>query len=184
MLKACVLDFQEKWEDSLPLVEFPYNNSYQSTIKMALFEVLYGKQCRTPLCWSELDEVFTLGPELIQETTEVIRKIQEHIKAAQSRQKSYADKRRRPLEFQVGDKVFLKVSLAKGVRRFNLMGKLNPRYIGPYEYIEKLNPVAYRLDLPTELEHVHNVFYISQLWKYVPDPNHIIITEPVEVAKI
>jgi len=108
------------------LVEFSYNNSYQFIIKMAPFEALYGRKCITPLCWSEFDKALTLGPELIQETTEVIRKIQEHIKAAQSTQKSYADKRRRPLEFQVGDKVFLKVSPAKGVRRFNFRGKLSP----------------------------------------------------------
>jgi len=150
---------------------------------MAPFEALYGRKCRTPLCWSELDEALTLGPELIQETTEMIRKIQEHIKAAQSRQKSYVDRRRRPLEFQVGDKVFLKVSPIKRVKRCNVRGKLSPRYIGPYEIIEKLNPVAYRLELPTELEHVHNVFHISQLRKYIPDPSHAIITEPVEIAE-
>ena len=163
MLRACVLEFQGKWEDDLPLVEFSYNNSYQSTIKMAPFEALYGRKCRTPLCWSDLDEALILGPEMIQETTETIRKIQEHIKVAQSRQKSYSDKRRRPLEFQVGDKVFLKVSPTKGVKRFGVRGKLSPRYIGPYEIVERLNSVAYRLELPAELEHVHNVFHISQL---------------------
>jgi len=83
----------------------------------------------------------------------------------------------------VGDKVFLKVSPVKRVRRFNLRGKLSPRYIGPYEIIEKLNPVTYRLDLLIELKHVHNIFHISQLRKYVPDLNHIIIAEPIEVVK-
>ena len=183
MLRACVLEFQGKWEDDLPLVEFSYNNSYQSTIKMAPFEALYGRKCRTPLCWSDLDEALIIGPEMIQETTETIRKIQEHIKVAQSRQKSYADKRRRPLEFQVGDKVFLKVSPTKGVKRFGVRGKLSPRYIGPYEIVERLNPVAYRLELPAELEHVHNVFHISQLRKYIPDPNHTIVSEPVDIAE-
>ena len=162
MLRACVLEFQGKWEDDLPLVEFSYNNNYQSTIKMTPFEALYGRKCRTPLCWSDLDEALIIGPEMIQETIETIRKIREHIRIAQSRQKSYADKRRRPLEFQVGDKVFLKVSPTKGIKRFGVRGKLSPRYIGPYEIIDKLNPVAYRLDLPVELEHVHNVFHISQ----------------------
>jgi len=113
----------------------------------------------------------------------MVRKIREHIKAAQSRQKSYADKRKRPLEFQVGNKVLLKVSPVKRVTRFNLRGKLSPRYAGPYEIVEKLNPVAYRLDLPTEVKHVHNIFHISQLRKYVPDLNHTIIAEPIEVAK-
>jgi len=110
---------------------------------MTLFEALYEKKCRTPLCWSELDELLINAPKLIQETTEKVQRIQEHIKVAQSHQKSYADRRRRPLEFQVGDKVFLKVSPIKGVKRFNVRGKLSYRYIGPYEIIEKLNPVAY-----------------------------------------
>ena len=161
MLRACVLEFQGKWEDDLPLVEFSYNNSYQSTIKMAPFEALYGRKCRTPLCWSDLDEALVIGPEMIQETTETIRKIQEHIKVAQNRQKSYADKRRRPLEFQVGDKIFFFFLPTKGVKRFGVRGKLSPRYTGPYEIAERLNPVAYRLELPTELEHIYNVFHIS-----------------------
>ena len=103
---------------------------------------------------------------MIQETVETIRRIWEPIKVAQSRQTSYADKRRRPLEFQIGDKVFLKVLATKGIKRFRVRGKLSPRYIRPYEIIEKLNPAAYRLDLPVELEHVRNVFHISQLRKY------------------
>jgi len=115
MLRDCILDFQGKWEEYLPLVEFSYNNSYQSTIHVAPFEALYGRKCRIPLCWSEIDEALIIGPEVIQETTEKVRRIQEHIKAAQCRQKSYADQRRRPLDFQVGDKVFLKVSPIKGV---------------------------------------------------------------------
>ena len=129
MLRPYVLDFQGKWKEYLPLVEFSYNNSYESTIHMAQFEALYGHRCRTPLCWSEIDEALIIRPELIQETTEKVRTIQEYIKTAQSRQKSYADHRRRPLEFQVGDKVFLKVSLIKGVRRFNISGKLSPRSV-------------------------------------------------------
>jgi len=128
---------------------------------MAPFEALYGRQCRTPLCWSDLDEALIIGPEMIQETTETIRKTREHIRVAQSRQKSYADKRRRPLEFQVGNKVFLKFSPTRGVKRFGVGGKLSPRYIGPSEIIERLNPIAYRQDLPIELKHVHNVFHIS-----------------------
>jgi len=98
-LRACVLVFQRKWEDDLLLVESSYNNSYQSTIKMAPFEALYGRKCRTPLCWSDLDEALIIGPEMIKETIEIIRKIWEHIRIAQSRQKSYPDKRRRAVEF-------------------------------------------------------------------------------------
>ena len=104
-----MLEFQGKWEDDFPLVEFSYNNSYQSTIKMAPFEALYGRKCPTPSCWSDLDEALILGLGLIQETVETIRKIRANIRIAQSQQKSYVDKRRRPLEFDVGDKGFLKV---------------------------------------------------------------------------
>jgi len=114
---------------------------------------------------------------------ETIRRIREHIRVAQNQQKSYADKRRRPLEFQVGDKVFLKVSPTKGIKRFTVQGKLSPRYIGPYEIIEKLNLVPYRLDLPIELEHVHNVFHIFQLKKYISYPSHTIVSEPIEITE-
>jgi len=144
---------------------------------MALFDALYRGKCRAPLYWSKLDKGLIIRPELIQETTEKVWRIQEHIKAAQSCNKSYADQRRRPLEFQVGHKVFLKVPLIMGVRRFNVKGMLSPRYVGPCEIIEKLNPVAYWLNLSTELEHVHNVFHSSQLQKYVSNPNQIVETE-------
>jgi hypothetical protein len=110
MLRACALDYAGSWEEMLPLAEFSYNNSYQTTIQMAPFEALYGRKCRTPLCWDDLDDAVVLGPDLIRETTEKIRVIQQRMKTAQSRQKSYADKRRRPLEMNVGDHVFLKVN--------------------------------------------------------------------------
>jgi len=119
---------------------------------------------------------------MFQETVEIIRRIREHIKVVQSRQKSYADKRRRPLEFQVHDKGFLNVLPTKGNKRCQVHGKLSPRYIGPCEIIENLNPVAYRLDLPVELEHVYNVFHISQLRKYIPDLNYTITPEPIEIT--
>ncbi|XP_056694933.1 uncharacterized protein [Spinacia oleracea] len=179
MLRACILDFQGTWEKFLPIVEFSYNNSYQATIGMAPYEALYGRKCRTPLCWSDIDEARVIGPELIQETTDKIWLIQSRMKAAQSRQKSYADQRRRPLEFEVGDHVFLKISPTKGVMRFGQTGKLSPRYIGPYEILERVSEVAYRLALPTDLEKVHNVFHVSMLRKYVPDPSHVISHEPL-----
>ena len=179
MLRACILDFQGTWEKFLPMVEFSYNNSYQATIGMAPYEALYGRKCRTPLCWSDIDEARVIGPELIQETTDKIRLIQSRMMAAQSRQKSYADQRRRPLEFEVGDHVFLKISPTKGIMRFGQTGKLSPRYIGPYEILERVGAVAYRLALPTDLEKVHNVFHVSMLRKYVPDPSHVITHEPL-----
>ncbi|KAI4321445.1 hypothetical protein MLD38_034825 [Melastoma candidum] len=182
MLRACALDLEGSWEDQLPLVEFSYNNSYQQSIQMAPFEALYGRPCRTPLCWNESGEQSELGPEMVRETTEMIRLIQDRLRAAQSRQKSYADRRRRPLEFEVGDYVFLKVSPTKMNLRFGLKGKLSPRYIGPYEILERIGSVAYRLALPPRLADIHNVFHVAMLRKYVPDPRHVLHDEQIEVA--
>ncbi|RVW15625.1 Transposon Tf2-8 polyprotein [Vitis vinifera] len=127
MLRACVLDFGGNWADYLPLAEFAYNNSYQSSIGMAPYEALYGRPCRSPLCWIEMGESRLLGPEIVQETTEKIQLIKEKLKTAQDRQKSYVDKRRRPLEFEEGDWVFVKVSPRRGIFRFGKKGKLAPR---------------------------------------------------------
>ena len=181
MLRACVLDLQGSWERHLPLVEFSYNNSYQASIGMAPYEALYGRRCRTPLCWSDIDESRVIGPNLVQETMDKVRLIQPRMKSAQSRQKSYADRRRRPPEFMEGDHVFLKVSPTKGVMRFGQSGKLSPRYIGPYEILERVNDVAYRLALPTDLNKVHNVFHVSMLRKYISDPSHVIRHEPLQL---
>ena len=111
MLRSCALDFGENWEEHLSLVEFAYNSSYHSSIDMAPYEALHGRKCRSPICWTEVGERQMLGPELVQQTTDKIRIIQERIRATQSRQKSYADQRRRYLEFEVRDLVYLKVSL-------------------------------------------------------------------------
>ena len=126
----------------MSLIEFAYNNSFHSGIGMAPFEALYGRQCRTPLCWNEVGEKEFCGPEIIQDTNEKIKVIRDRLKAAQNRQKSYADNRRKDLEFQVGDWVFLKLSPSKGVVRFGKRGKLSPRYIGTYEAIERVGTVA------------------------------------------
>nr|GFB11303.1 putative reverse transcriptase domain-containing protein [Tanacetum cinerariifolium] len=113
--RACVIDFGNGWERHLSLVEFSYNNSYYASIKATPFEALYGRKCRSPICWAEVGDAQLTGPELIHETTEKIVKIKQRIQAARDRQKSYADIRRKPLEFQVGDRVMLKVSPWKGV---------------------------------------------------------------------
>ena len=181
MLRACVIDFQGGWEDSLDLIEFSYNNSYHASIGMAPFEALYGRKCRSPLCWSDISETVVLGPQLIEDTMNQVRTIQSKIQAAQDRQKSYADLKRRDEEFQVGDKVLLKVSPMKGVMRFGKKGKLSPKYIGPYEILERIGKVAYRLALPMDLHRVHNVFHISQLGKYVPDKSHVLQPETIEL---
>ena len=122
----------------LPLARFAYNNSYQATIGMPPYEALYGRKCQSPLHWDEVGEKAIVGPEFIHEAVEKIRGIRQRMKAAQDRYKSYADKRRRPLEFQVGDHVFLRVSPTKGVVRFGVRGKLNPRYIGPFDVLERI----------------------------------------------
>ena len=183
MLRACALDFQCSWEDILPLIEFSYNNSYQSSIGMAPYEALYGQRCRTPLYWDTGRSGVLVGPEMIRETAEQVRIIRDRMKAAQDRQKSYADRRRRKLEFQVGEKVFLKVSPTKGIKRFGMQGKLDPRYIGPYEILRRVGEVAYELALPPQLAKVHNVFHVSQLRRYVFDPSHVLQYEPIQLVE-
>ncbi|KAL0556646.1 hypothetical protein IC582_005160 [Cucumis melo] len=181
MLRACALEFPGSWDSHLHLMEFAYNNSYQATIGMAPFEALYGKCCRSPVCWDEVGEQRLMGPELVQSTNEAIQKIRSRMHTAQSRQKSYADVRRKELEFEVGDKVFLKVAPMRGVVRFERRGKLSPRFVGPFEILERIGPVAYRLALPPSLSTVHDVFHVSMLRKYVPDPSHVVDYEPLEI---
>jgi hypothetical protein len=120
---------------------------------------------------------------LVQITTEKVEVIKEKLKTAQSRQKSYADNRRKDLEFQVGDWVFLKLSPWKGIVRFGKRGKLSPRYIGPYEITERIGAVAYRLALPPRLSRVHDVFHVSMLRKYVADPSHVLQEQPIRLRE-
>ena len=180
MLRACAIHFSGSWEKFLPLVEFSYNNSFQSTIGMAPFEALYGRKCRSPIHWDEAGERRYLGPEMVDRATEAIKMIQKRRKTAQSRQNSSTDKKRRPVEFEKGDKVFLKISPVKGITRFRTRGKLNPRYIGPFEILEKVGNVAYRLALPPSMSGVHNVFHVSMLRKYIADSSHILQHPEVE----
>ncbi|GKE99134.1 putative reverse transcriptase domain-containing protein [Tanacetum coccineum] len=154
MLRACVMDFGGSWDTHLSLVEFSYNNSYHTNL---------------------------IGPELVQETTEKIFQIKERLKTARSRQKSYADKRRKPLEFKVGDRVLLKVSPWKGVVRFGKKGKLVPRYVGPFEIADCVGPVAYRLKLPQELSCVHDTFHVSNLKKCLADPDVQVPLDEIEI---
>ncbi|GKA52368.1 putative reverse transcriptase domain-containing protein [Tanacetum coccineum] len=161
MLRACVIDFGKCWDRHLPLVEFSYNNSYHTSIKAAPFKALYGRKCRSPICWAE---------------------------------RSYTNRRRKPLEFEVGDKVMLKVLPWKGVIHFDKRGKLNPRYIGPSKILAKVRTLAYRLELPAQLCRVHNTFHVSNLKKcFVDEPLAIsldeiqiddklnLIEEPIEI---
>ena len=181
MLRSCVIDYEGSWDSHIPLVEFVYNNSFQSSIGIAPYEALYGRKCRTPLCWTELSEKKVIGPDSIQETEEKVKMIRERLKVANNRQKSYADMKRKDIRYEIGGKVFLKVSLWKKVMRFGENGKLSPRFIGPYEVIEKVGPMAYRLALPPDLEKIRNVFHVSMLRRYRSDPSHVVSSETIEL---
>ncbi|GJY48943.1 putative reverse transcriptase domain-containing protein [Tanacetum coccineum] len=195
MLRACVIDFGSSWDRHLPLVEFSYNNSYHASIKAAPYEALYGRKCRSPVCWSEVGDSQLTGPELIRDTTKKIVQIKNHLLTVRSRQKSYADRRTKPLEFEVGNMVLLKVSPWKGTVRFGKRGKLNPRYIMPFKIIARVGPVAYTLELPEELKGIHNTFHVSNLKKCLAEGDIVVpmdeiqlddklhmIEEPVEVV--
>ncbi|GJT36727.1 putative reverse transcriptase domain-containing protein [Tanacetum coccineum] len=166
----------------------------EDMLRASPFEALYGRKCRSPVCWAEVGDVQLTGPEIIHETTKKIVQIRQRLQAARDRQRSYANVRQKPLEFQVGDRVMLKVSPRKGVIRFGKRGKLNPRYIGPFKILERIGPVAYKLELPEELSNVHSTFHISNLKKCLSDESLVIpmkelrlddklnfVEEPVEI---
>jgi actin-related protein len=137
---------------------------------MAPFKALYGRKCRTPLNWVKPGERRYYGIDFVKEAEEQVRTIQKHIEAAQARQKSYADKRRKPIEFEVGDNVYLKVSPMKGVQRFGVKRKLAPQYVGPYQIMEKSGRVAYKIQLPPEIGAIFLVLHVSQLKKCLRMP--------------
>jgi hypothetical protein len=182
-LRACVLTFDKSWESSLPYAEFSYNNSYQASIKMSPFEALYGRKCQTPLMWSNVGEKTLEGLAFVKEAEEKVALIQKRLLEAQSRQKSYADNRRRELRFEEGDFVYLKVSTMHGVKRFQVKGKLAPRFVGPYPIIGRIGPTAYRLQLPEFMSDVHNAFHVSQLHKCLKVPESHLIEETVQIQK-
>lgn len=181
MLRACVLDFRGNWDDHLPLVEFAYNNSYHASIGMAPYEALYGRKCRSPICWEEVGERKIYGPELVEQTKQSIETIKKRLTAAQDRQRKYANLGRKNKEFEVGEKVLLKISPWKGVMRFGKKGKLSPRYIGPFEILRRVGNVSYQLALPPDLQYIHDVFHISVLKMYKPDNRHVLAYEPINV---
>ncbi|GJZ72498.1 putative reverse transcriptase domain-containing protein [Tanacetum coccineum] len=183
MLRACVIDFSGIWDVHLSLAEFSYNNSYHSSIQCAPFEALYGRKYRSPVLWAEIGVSSFIGPELVLEMTDKVVLIKEKLKASRDHQKSYADKRRKVLEFEVGDQVLLKVSPWKGIMRFGKKGKLAPRYVGPFEILERIGIVAYRLRLPEELCSVHDTFYVSNLKKCLADANLHVPLEEIKVDK-
>ncbi|WVZ51984.1 hypothetical protein U9M48_003081 [Paspalum notatum var. saurae] len=168
MLRACALTYSSKWDECLPLAEFAYNNSYQKSLEMAPFEALYGRRCRTPLNWSERSERVTFGPDSWSPKLK-------------SKQKSYTDKRRRPLAFEKDDHVYLRVSSMKGVHHFGVKGKLAPRYVGPFKILERCGPVAYRLEMPPHLAAVHDVFHVSQLKKCLRVPKEVVDISQIQI---
>ena len=167
----------------LPLAEFAYNNSYHSSIGMAPYEALYGRPCRTPLCWTEVGERREIEPAMIQETVEQVEMLKVRLKEAHDRQKSYADKRRKYLEFLVGDLVYLKMRTFQGGSKTRKLKKLKPRYMGPYPILERIGAVAYRLDLSGELSDFHDVFHVSVLRKVVREPELILQQPPRDLGK-
>ncbi|RVW83820.1 Transposon Ty3-G Gag-Pol polyprotein [Vitis vinifera] len=154
LLRACALDLKGNWDDYLPLVEFAYNNSFQASIGMTPFKALYGRRCRSPVCWDDVGEKKLLGPELVQLTVE-----------------------------KVGDHVFLKVSPMKSIMRFGRKGKLSPRFVGPFEVLERVGTLAYKVALPPILSKIHNVFHVSTLRKYIYDPSHVVELEPIQISE-
>ena len=183
MMRACVMEFKGSWDTHLALMEFAYNNSYQASIEMAPFEALYGRKCRTLVCWDEVGERRLVGLEIVQITSEKVKVVRDNLKIARDRQKSYADNHRRDLQFEIGDRVFLKISMWKGVLRFGNRGKLSPRYIGPYEIVKKVGPVAYKLKLPPELSRIYDTLHVSMLRKYIPDPSHVLRGQAVQLKE-
>nr|GEZ88731.1 putative reverse transcriptase domain-containing protein [Tanacetum cinerariifolium] len=178
MLRAWVIDFGKGLDRHLSLVEFSYNNSYHTSIKATPFEALYGRKCRSPIWWAEVGDAKLIGPKIVHETTEKIIQIKKRIQVARDRQKSYTDRRSKPLEFKVGEKVMLKVSPWKGVIRFEKQGKLNPHYIRPFKILAKVGMLAYRIELLEQLSKVHSTFHVSNLKKcFVKKPLAIPLDE-------
>ncbi|GJW23850.1 reverse transcriptase domain-containing protein [Tanacetum coccineum] len=183
MLRACVIDFGGSWDVHLLLAEFSYNNSYHTSIRCAPFEALYGRKCRSPVLWAEIREGSLIRPELVQEMTDKVVVIKEKLKAARDRQKSHADNRHKQLEFEVGDRVMLKVSPWKGMVHFGKKGKLASRYVGPFEILERIGPVACWLRLSEELSGVHDTFHVSNLKKCLADASLHVPLDEIKVDK-
>ena len=181
ILRGCVMEFTGSWDRYVPLMEFSYNNSYQASIGMAPYEALYGQRCRTPVCWTKLNEHKVIGPDIVKDTKEKVQVIRQRLKVATDRQKSYADLKRKDIEYEVSDKVFLKVSPGRKVLRFGKKGKLSPRFIGLYEILERVGPIAYRLALPPKLTKLHDVFHVSILRRYRSDESHILPVQDVQM---
>lgn len=174
MLRVCVTDFKGNWDEHFPLIEFSYNISHNSSIGMSPFVASRGRRCRSSVGLFKVDDIDLIGPELVYEAIEKVSLIRERLRMTQSRQKSYVDSRRRDLEFEVSDRVYLKISPMKGVMIFGKKQKLIPRYVGPYQILKHIEKVSYELELLNELAPVHPVFHVPMLKKCIVDPVSII----------
>jgi hypothetical protein len=180
MLRMYVMDNPSKWEDYLHLVEFAYNNGYQSSLRIIPFESLYGRKCNTPVSWDNPIDRVVLGLEFLKDTKDQVVKIKQNLKAAQDRQKVYPDKNKKTREFKVEEHVLLKVKPNKISLKLGSCTKLIARFCGPFEILDRIGPVAYMLAFPASMN-VHNVFHVSLLKKYAHDPNHVIDWHMIQV---
>ncbi|KAL8147818.1 hypothetical protein AgCh_005218 [Apium graveolens] len=181
MLRVYDIEFNGSWDDHLPLIKFSYNNSFHASIGMPPYEAIYGRSCRSPLYWDEVGERKMLGHEVVQRTKDIVDLIRGWLVAAQDLLKKYANLARKDKEYEVGDLVLLKVSPWKGLMRFKKKGKLNPRYIGPFEILRHIGKLDYELALPPNLQQDHNVFHVSILRKYHQDSRHIVEYEHADM---
>jgi hypothetical protein len=182
MLRMYVMDKPSKWENYLHLVEFSYNNGYQTSLKMSPFEAIYGRKCNTPVSWDNLVDRVVVGTNLLREMEEKMIKIKQNLKASQDRQKIYANKGKTLRKFKVGDHLFLKVKAKRSSLKLGNCSKLATRYCGPFEILEKIGPVDYMIALPVSMS-IHNVFHVSLLKKYIPDANHVIDWNVIKVEQ-
>lgn len=177
------MDQLNQWEKYLPSVEFAYNNSYHNSIQASPFQILYGRPCRTPLSLDRLEDRVMLGREILQEMEEQMATIKQRLKEARNRQKSYANAKRVDRNFEEGSQVFIRIKPFKSPFRIGKGTKLSPRFVGPFTILERVGLVAYNLELSFHLRRMHNVFHVSMLRKYVPDPSHVLKFEKLQVSE-